>query len=264
MTACPDKLLLLQAHVDRELDAASTLALEAHLRSCTDCAEELDRIETLGVMMARANLAFAAPAALRSRVEGMVAAPAPRAPDDNTPAFVVPVGNFRAIARSWGSGLVTGLVLSLAVVLALPQFTRRNTEDELVANHIRSLSLDSHLTDVATSDRHVVKPWFNGKIDFAPPVPELSAQGFPLIGGRLDYVDGHQVAAIVYKRRLHTINVFVQPAGSLSLPLGISTKHDGFSLVRWTNAGLEFWAVSDIDLGDMQQFRRAFEGQPSL
>ena len=169
-----------------------------------------------------------------------------------------------AISKSWGSGLVTGLALSLALVLALPQVTRVGTEDQLVANHIRSLSLDSHLTDVATSNRHVVKPWFNGKIDFAPPIPELAAQGFPLVGGRLDYVDGHEVAAIVYKRRLHTINVFVLPAGALSLPVGIATKHDGYSLVRWTSGGLEFWAVSDIDLDDLQLFHRTFKSRPSL
>ena len=120
------------------------------------------------------------------------------------------------------------------------------------------------MTDIATSNRHVVKPWFNGKIDFAPPVPELAVQGFPLVGGRLDYVDDHEVAAIVYKRRLHTINVFVQPAGTLSLPVGIATKHDGYSLVRWTNAGLKFWAVSDIDLPELELFRSTFNSQPSL
>jgi anti-sigma factor RsiW len=173
-------------------------------------------------------------------------------------------GGVMAVGKSWGSGLVTGLALSLAFVLALPQFTRVGTEDQLIANHIRSLSLSNHLTDVATSNRHVVKPWFNGKIDFAPPVPELASQGFPLVGGRLDYVDGHEVAAIVYKRRLHTINVFVQPAGTVSLPIGISTKHDGYSLVRWTSGGLEFWAVSDIDLGELELFHRTFASQPSL
>jgi anti-sigma factor RsiW len=95
-------------------------------------------------------------------------------------------------------------------------------------------------------------------------VPELAAQGFPLIGGRLDYIDGHEVAAIVYRRRLHTINVFVQPGGTLSLPVGIATKYDGYSLVRWTNGGLEFWAVSDVDLGDLQLFQRSFTQVPSL
>jgi anti-sigma factor RsiW len=274
MTACSDKLPLLQAHVDGELDAASTLALEAHLRSCTGCAGELARIETVRTMLADADLGHAAPASLRACIEAIVAAPpvasaaSRRSPEPadapSRPRLGFAGAGTMTIGRSWGAGLVTGLALSLALVLALPQFTRVNTEDQLIANHIRSLSLESHLTDVATSNRHVVKPWFNGKVDFAPPVPELAAQGFPLVGGRLDYVDGHEVAAIVYKRRLHTINVFVQPAGTLSLPVGISTKHEGYSLVRWTNAGLEFWAVSDIDLGELQLFHRTFVNQPSL
>jgi len=274
MTACPDKLLLLQAHVDDELDAANALALEAHLRFCRVCAEELARIEAVRAMLADADLGHAAPVELRSRIEALIAAPSvpgavPRSSPDRTSATSHPRlgftgGGALAVGRSWGSGLATGLALSLALVLALPQFTRVGTEDQLVANHVRSLSLESHLTDVATSNRHVVKPWFNGKIDFAPPVPELAAQGFPLIGGRLDYIDGHEVAAIVYKRRLHTINVFVRPVGTLSLPGGIAAKHDGYSLVRWTNAGLEFWAVSDIDLDELQLFHRTFESRPSL
>ncbi len=274
MMSCPDKLLLLQAHLDDELDAASTLAVEAHVRSCSACAAELARMEAVRAMLADADLDHAAPAALRSRIEGMIVAPAAAGTAlRRTPEPAHARGRQRsgsagrgtpAIGRSWGSGVVTGLALSLALVVALPQFTRVNTEDQLVANHIRSLSLESHLTDVATSNRHVVKPWFNGKIDFAPPVPELAGQGFPLVGGRLDYIDGHEVAAIVYKRRLHTINVFVQLAGTLSLPGGISTKHDGYSLVRWTNAGLEFWAVSDIDLNELELFHRTFASQPSL
>jgi anti-sigma factor RsiW len=274
MTACPDKLLLLQAHVDGELDAASTLALEAHLRSCTGCTDELARIEAVRTMLEESDLDHTAPAALRSRIEAMIAPPpfaraAPRTSPDRTSTssrvrFGFAGGGPVGIGKSWGSGVATGLALSLALAFVLPQFTRVNTEDQLVANHIRSLSLENHLTDVATSNRHVVKPWFNGKIDFAPPVPELAAQGFPLVGGRLDYVDGHEVAAIVYKRRLHTINVFVQPARTLSLPVGISTKHDGYSLIRWTNAGLEFWAISDIDMGELQLFHRSFVNQPSL
>lgn len=272
MTACPDKLLLLQAHVDGELDAANALALEAHVRSCSDCALELARIEAVRAMLAEADLGHSAPASLRVRFDALIAA-APAASPRPSPAPAAVPSRRRfglagitamSISKGWGSGLATGLALSAALVLAVPQFTRVNTTDQLIANHIRSLSLESHLTDIATSNRHVVKPWFNGKIDFAPPVPELATEGFPLVGGRLDYVDGHEVAAIVYKRRLHTINVFVQPAGALFLPMGVSTKHNGYSLVRWTSAGLEFWAVSDIDLGELEVFHRTFVRQPSL
>jgi anti-sigma factor RsiW len=276
MSACDDKLLLLQAQADGELDAANALVLEAHLRSCAGCAEELARIEALREMLKGAKLGQAAPQALRDRIEAMITAePARATAAPRTPAQALTPrrprlglglagGGAMAIGRSWGSGLATGLALSFALVLALPQFTRVNTEDQLVANHIRSLSIGTHLTDIATSNRHVVKPWFNGKIDFAPRVPELAHQGFPLVGGRLDIVDGHEVAAIVYKRRLHTINLFVRPAPRLALPIGIAAKHDGYSVVRWTDTGLEYWAVSDIDLAELEQFRRSFASEPSL
>lgn len=273
MSGCPDKLLLLQAHVDGELDAANALALEVHLRACTACTEELARIGAVRTMLADAGLGHAAPAALRARIEALVEAPSAAAMPSRRPlpAATPPrrgalglAGGALSLGQSWGGGLLTGLAVSAALVFAMPQFTRVGTEDQLIASHIRSLSLDSHLTDIATSNRHVVKPWFNGKIDFAPRVPELAAQGFPLVGGRLDVLDGHEVAAIVYKRRLHTINLFVRPAPTLALPVGIAAKHDGYSVVRWSDAGLEYWAVSDIDLDELQLFRRAFQSQPSL
>jgi anti-sigma factor RsiW len=274
MSACPDKILLLQAHVDGELDAANALALEAHLRTCTGCAEALAQIEALRDRLAATDLRHRAPAALRDRIEDRLttlstAEPTPprRAAPVNRaarPGFAFPRGGAIALGQRWSGGLVTGLALSAMLVFAMPQFTRVNTEDQLIASHIRSLSLANHLTDIATSNRHVVKPWFNGKIDFAPRVPELATQGFPLVGGRLDVIDGHEVAAIVYRRRLHTINVFVRPAPTLALPIGIAAKHDGYSVVRWSDAGLEYWAVSDIDLGELQLFQRSFTSQPSL
>jgi anti-sigma factor RsiW len=271
MTACTDKLLLIHAHVDGELDAANALALETHLRNCDGCAEELGRIEAVRAMLGEVELSQGAPVYLRARIDAMIgAAHDPASTVQIEPSVVQALPRRRrmfgsgvvALGGSWGGGLALGLAAGLALIFALPQFTRVNTESQLVANHIRSLSYSSHLTDIATSNRHVVKPWFNGKIDFAPPVPELATEGFPLVGGRLDYMDGHQVAAIVYKRRLHTINVFVQPAPTLSSPIGIATKRDGYSLVRWTNNGLEFWAVSDIDLAELQLFQRTFTGRP--
>jgi anti-sigma factor RsiW len=152
---------------------------------------------------------------------------------------------------------LAGIAASLALVLSMPQLTTTSMQDQLVASHVRSL-LAEHLVDVVTSNRHVVKPWFNGKIDFAPPVVDLVDKGFPLAGGRLDYIDGRVVPAIVYYRRLHSINLFVRPASALSLPIGITTRHEGYSLVRWTQGGLEFWAVSDIDPDELQQFHQLF------
>ncbi|MDB5694228.1 MAG: hypothetical protein JWO81_3291, partial [Alphaproteobacteria bacterium] len=147
---------------------------------------------------------------------------------------------------------------SILLLLAAPQFTSVAMQDQLVASHVRSL-LASHLTDVATSNRHVVKPWFNGRIDFAPPVVELAGQGFPLVGGRLDYLDGRVVPALVYRRNLHVINLFVRPKDRFASPLGFAARKNGYSLVRWTDGGLEYWAVSDIEPADLDSFHRAFE-----
>ncbi len=258
MSACPDKLLLLHGLADGELDAANTLSVEAHLKGCADCRAELAQIETMRAMLTKRTLAYPAPQGLHGRIDAALdlaaaAMPAPRGSQFNSAGSLAShVWN-----RRWASGALTGIAASFALILALPQLTHTGTEDQLVGSHVRSL-MAGHLTDIATSNRHVVKPWFNGRIDFAPPVPELADEGFPLVGGRLDYIDDHTVAAVVYRRRLHTINLFVRPAGTLSLPIGITKRLDGYSLVRWTKGGLEYWAVSDIDPGELQLFRQIF------
>ncbi len=129
-------------------------------------------------------------------------------------------------------------------------------EDQLVASHVRSLLAD-HLTDVATSDRHTVKPWFNGRIDYAPPVPDLASDGYPLAGGRLDYAGNCVVAALVYRRRAHVINLFVLPHDR-ETATKTAARHDSYSVVHWTQSGLDFWAVSDIETGDLEAFHQAF------
>jgi anti-sigma factor RsiW len=128
---------------------------------------------------------------------------------------------------------------------------------QLVSSHVRSLQ-PGHLTDVQASDRHVVKPWFNGRIDFAPPVPELAARGFPLAGGRLDSIDGRTVAALVYRRRLHSVNVFIRPAPP---ERDRESTEAGFALAEWSGGGLRFAAVSDIPLAELRQFEAAFRAE---
>ncbi len=252
MTACPDRVILLHGLIDGELDAVNSVAMEAHLKGCAGCADEQRRLEELRSRLADPSLRYDTPPSLRDRIETQIRTQMP-------PIQIRPNAYRRSSNGPWlAGGSFAAVAASLALLFAAPQLTTVAVQDQLVASHVRSL-LANHLTDIATSNRHVVKPWFNGRIDFAPPVVELAEQGFALVGGRLDYVDGRVVPAIVYRRRLHTINLFVRPANAFSSPVGIVTRRNGYSLVRWTRGGLEYWAVSDIDPKELQQFQQIFD-----
>jgi anti-sigma factor RsiW len=145
------------------------------------------------------------------------------------------VGSFRSVNRAPSAEIMT---------------------NELIDAHVRSL-LPGHLLDVASTDRHTVKPWFAGKTDIAPAVVDLSDSGFPLLGGRLDYVAGHTAATLTYGRRLHKINLFVWRSGQGEPGDGALVLR-GYSLLHWTNAGLSYWAVSDAAPSDLEAFRQAY------
>jgi len=248
MSACPDKTPLLQGLIDGELDAVNAAACEAHLKTCDACNAEYLRLLALRDELSTPGVRHRAPDTLRAGIEAMIAA------EDAPSAGAARAPRVRyAAAGAFG----TLLAASLAAVLVVPQVAESGVERQLVASHVRSL-LANHLTDVATSNQHVVRPWFNGKVDIAPPVPELAPQGFPLVGGRLDYIGGRVVPAIVYKRRLHTVNLFVWPAEGRLLNETRSVRRDGYSLAEWTQGGLRFAAVSDIEPAELQQFKAAF------
>ena len=246
---CAECELLLHALIDGELDAGHASEVEDHVASCSGCSEKLRTFRDMRSMLARAKLKDAAPAALRARLEA--ALPKPR-------AEVIAPGEFsRPSRRSFFGGFATGAVLSGALAASLMLTVFRIDPQQIIAGeavsaHLRSLQA-GHLTDVETSDQHTVKPWFNGKLDIAPPVIDLTAQGFTLLGGRLDEIGGETAAAIVYRRRQHIINLFVSRQNGQHTAETSETRH-GFNIRHWTTDGLDFWTVSDINAGELDEF----------
>lgn len=246
MPACVDQELLLGGLVDNELDAANVAMVEAHVARCEGCREELERLQALHNLLKSEGVRYSAPESLNRRIAALPEL-SPKAANDNR------------LLRWLGPGAVGAMAASLAMLTLMPPGTQSVVDQELVSSHVRSLQ-PGHLTDVQTTNQHIVKPWFNGKIDFSPPVPELADQGFPLAGGRLDSVGGKTVAAIVYHHRLHTVNLYVWPADSGT---DRSFVKDGFAVTEWSKNGLRFAAVSDIPAAELQRFRQKFEARSS-
>ena len=249
MAACADQELLLGGLVDGELDAANTALVEAHVARCEGCREELERLQAMRGLLRGDGVRHSAPEDLRARILA-IGELAPEAANSNRriPAWIAP-------------GVAGALAASLAMVAFVNPVQQQSAlDDQLISSHVRSLQ-PGHLTDVQTTNQHIVKPWFNGKIDFAPPVPELADQGFPLAGGRLDSIGGKTVAAIVYHRRLHTVNLFVWQGKAGAN--GESVK-DGFALAEWNEDGLNFAAVSDIPAGELRQFEALYRSRAGL
>lgn len=251
MTCCTDREPALNALFDGELDSLNAAEIEAHVRSCAACAAYLESLSAIRAALAPAAQGEHAPAGLHRAIEDMIARFEP----------VPPPAKPQAAARRFlpwlGGGAIGALAASLALLLTPLQSGGSDLSDQLVASHVRSLQV-AHLIDVQTSDRHVVKPWFNGRIDFSPPVVDLAAQGFPLVGGRLDYIADRPVAALVYRRRLHTINLFIGPAQTSPATYPDAVRHRSYTIVHWKMGDLEYWAVSDIAAGDLQQFQQQF------
>lgn len=252
---CAEAEIMLHALLDGELDAGHAREVEAHVAGCAGCAEKLAAFLAMRTAMAGADLKQKAPASLRARIEAALpAAAAPAPASARASAAVLPLPS----RRSFFSGFGAGAVLSGALAASLMLTVFHNDQDQAIANdvvsaHIRSLQAN-HLTDVETSDQHTVKPWFDGKVDVAPPVIDLTAQGFTLLGGRLDYISGEPVASVVYRRRKHIINLFVaQHLGAAHAAISARSVQ-GYNVRHWSEQGLEFWAVSDLDGEELGEF----------
>ena len=234
---CADIRKFLHAHADGELDIANSLELERHLKTCAACAAENNSLQSLRAALRDSDLAYRAPKSLQKKVR-QIARPA----DAEIPP--------REISWPWPWKWLAAGATALAVLTIFLRPAGISEHDQLlneaVAAHIRSLQAE-HLTDVASSDQHTVKPWFDGKLDFAPDVRDFAAQNFPLVGGRLDYLNSHAVAALVYRHNKHLINVFVWPVkNSETVKSGTANRRGYFLLNREAN-GLYLCLVSDLN-----------------
>ncbi len=263
---CPQGELILHGLADGELDAANALALEDHLRSCEACAAAFGEILRQKELLRDDALHFRAPASLRGRVlaaiaaeEGAEAEADPVKPAGRRPARLIQMSRWGWRLRHAGAAF-SAMALAASLILFVSSWNQApDLDSQLVSAHVRSL-LVTHLTDVASSDQHTVKPWFLGKLDFAPPVADLAQSGFPLTGGRLDYAGGRVVPALVYKRHGHVINLFVWPQGKMK---AAAESLDGYHVIGWTQGGFTYAAVSDLNLPELREFQHALQNAPT-
>jgi mycothiol system anti-sigma-R factor len=243
-------------YLDGELDLVRTIEMETHLKSCPACAQELESQQELRAVLQRSSLAYAAPAGLRERIHSSL--PASSGADVQERKFKWPSLNFLQLAGAFALlALISISGWQLTARLRAPSSDQRIAA-EIFASHVRSLEAN-HLMDVISTDQHTVKPWFDGKLDFSPPVEDLASDGFPLAGGRLDYLEGREVAALVYQRRKHFINVFVWPDPAGTDSSSAIESRQGYNLVRWSHGGFDFWAASDVAAPDLTEFVRLLE-----
>ena len=243
---CDEAEILLHALIDGELDAGNARAVEDHVAGCPRCAAQLQGYRAMNKMIAGADLRYKAPLELRRRIEAALPQP-------------VQAPSRRAVLRGFAMGsAVSAIAATGLVAIVLRSDDEARIQSEVVSAHLRSLQA-GHLTDVISTDQHTVKPWFNGKLDVAPPVIDLTAQGFTLIGGRLDYVDARPIGAVVYRRRAHVINLFVAQTANTEHRAAKTETLQGFNIRRWSDRGLNYWAVSDIAADELAEFGEKFE-----
>jgi anti-sigma factor RsiW len=246
---CDEAEILLHALLDGELDAGHAREVEDHIAGCPNCAAQLAAYREMRKAVVGTELRYAAPPGLRRRIEASL--PQPQAQ--------TPTPNRRSVLR----GFAMGSAMSAIAATGLVAIVLRNDDEqrilsEVVSAHLRSLQA-GHLTDVISTDQHTVKPWFNGKLDVAPPVIDLTAKGFTLIGGRLDYIDARPVGAVVYRRRQHIINLFVAQTADTERHTAKMESMQGFNIWRWSDRGLNYWAVSDLGTDELAEFGEKFE-----
>jgi len=243
---CNETKKLMNAYVDGELDSVGSLSVESHVQRCALCLTEVENLRALASAIENGSLRFKAPLRLKKNVQAAIRASNPTA---------------RASIFHWRWATVSAAAALLVVVfLAVTTQLAKSSEEtllvnDIVSNHVRS-TMANHITDVASSDSHTVKPWFGGKLDYSPPTKDLAEQGFRLIGGRLDYLDHRPVAALVYQRNQHFINLFVWPSTDTAIRQENQLTRQGFNLIHWSRSGMTYWLVSELNLTELNECAR--------
>ena len=266
-----EAIKLMDGYLDGELDPITSQTIEQHLRECHNCEQAYKTHAALIRSIGQATPYYKAPSELRERIQSSlreeIGERSPRSVLRDIPSlFRSKQSERRAVpfGTQW-SWLALAAAIVLAAITAFnlaPRLQRPGADQllatQLIASHVRSL-MANHLTDVASSDQHTVKPWLDAKLDFAPAVVDLASEGFPLLGGRLDYLDNRTVAALVYQRRKHFINVFTWPAESGTTGTTKTMTRQGYQLLHWVDSDINYWAVSDVSEADLQAFKKVFE-----
>jgi anti-sigma factor RsiW len=249
--------LLMHGRLDGELDLAGDLEVQRHLEECPRCASEYSALRAMRTRLKDEEFRFEAPAALKEKIRRALPSSAPA----RSNGYQSRRGPRVQRAVRFVASMAMGAALALFIVpRSMGPSLDQQLAGEVVASHVRSL-MATHLMDVASTDQHTVKPWFNGKLDFSPPVTDFATDGFPLVGGRLDYIDGRQVAALVYQRGKHVINVFMWPsAGTATSEERIETEH-GYNVEQLIVARMNCWVVSDLNQQELDKFAELIRSQ---
>ncbi|HWE46977.1 MAG TPA: anti-sigma factor [Caulobacteraceae bacterium] len=242
-----EALGLIEAYADGELDTARAAAFETHLESCASCREALDAWMAERNAVRSALDLGSAPQALRERIRAATVDATPRR--RSAPAWAMQAAALAGVA-----------ILSSGATFAVMQTAHQDRIQTLFDATMRAEDPGRRI-EIASTDKHTVKPWLDQRLDFAPPVDNFAAQGFPLIGGRLDYVEGRRAAVLVYGRRKHFIDVYLRPSGDAPAPPA-SADRRGFHLIGWRHAGFDYWAVSDVDASELKALHSLLDSPP--